>query len=196
MRALDLRDFTLAVHATAGTSALEMAVRERERVRGLVISNTFAWPLDEEAGLQWIVRIVGSRAFGFINVNLNLLPTIAARWGRRNGRFSGEERAAIAGPYRRPETRRHLQNLLVGIRTEREMFKALRARLSVFKSRPTLFLYRAHDNGYKAGFLERWKQLLPCHRAVILADSGHFPLEDEPERFTSELRRWLEERAR
>jgi haloalkane dehalogenase len=191
---LDLRDFVLIVHATAGPSALEMATRERERIRALVISNSFAWPL-ETTPLGRFARIVGSWPFAFANINFNLLPRLTARIGRRTGRFSPQERAAILGPYRTRRTRQHLQNLIFGLRAERPMFEELGPRLAVFRRTPSLFLYGGLDNGYQAGFLDRWKQLLPSHKAVVLGESSHFVLEDEPDRYTDELKLWLRECA-
>ncbi|HZY58873.1 MAG TPA: alpha/beta fold hydrolase [Candidatus Binataceae bacterium] len=194
VRQRDLRDLILIVHATAGPSALEMAVRERERIRALVISNTFAWPLDTTP-LGTFARIVGSWPFAFANVNFNLLPRLTTRIGRRTGRFLPPERAAILGPYRTRRTRQHLQNLVLGLRAERAMFEGLGQRLAVFRQTPALFLFGAHDNGYRAGFLERWKKLLPNHKAVVLSESSHFVLEDEPDRYTDELKLWLKECA-
>lgn len=63
VRALDLKDLTLVVHATAGPSALDMAVHERERIRALVVSNSFAWPLEGDRRLEAVVRVVSSRVF-------------------------------------------------------------------------------------------------------------------------------------
>lgn len=194
VRALELRDFTLIVHSTAGPSALEMAVRERERIRALVVSNSFAWPLEQPV-MRRFARIVSSPLFGFVNVRFNLLPLLTARVGRRTGRFSPRERAAILGPFENRRAREHLQNYLYGIRAEREMFQGLGARLKVLGQTPALFLYGAHDNGFKAGFPELWKRLLPNSRTVVLAESGHFPLEDEPERYTAELKLWLRRTA-
>jgi pimeloyl-ACP methyl ester carboxylesterase len=64
VRELALDDFTLIVHATGGPSGLEMAIRERARVRGLVISNTFAWPLRDDPGLRKMVGIVSTPELG------------------------------------------------------------------------------------------------------------------------------------
>src|SRR5713101_1604791 len=195
VRALELPDFTLVVHATAGPSALEMAMRERDRIRALVISNSFAWPLDQ-APVRRFARIVSSSLFGFVNIHLNLLPRLTMRLGRRNGRFSPQEQAAILGPFQKRQAREHLQNYLFGVRAERGMFQALTTRLAIFRQTPTLFLFGAYDNGFKAGFLEQWKRLLPNHRAIVLSESAHFVLEDEPDRYTSELKLWLQECVR
>ena len=189
VRTLDLRKFILAVHATAGPPALEMAVRERGRVRALVVTNSFAWPF-EQLRLRFFARLISSSFAGFLNVRFNLLPQITARLGRRGGSFTSEEKAAILGPFRGKAARRHLQNYAYGLRAEREMFGELAERLAVFRRAPTLLLYGAHDNGYKAGLLERWKRLLPSHKVVLLRESFHFPPEDEPERYAAELKGW------
>lgn len=192
---LDLRETVLAVHATAGPAALEMAVRERGRFRALVVSNTFAWPLDDDPRMRFFVRLVSSRLFGLVNVWLNGLPRLTARLGRRTGRFSNAERAAILGPYRERQTRRHLQNLLYGVRVERDRFARLEQRLGGLADVPTLLLYGRHDNGYRVGFLERWRRILPRHEVAVLDDAGHFPLEDVPKQAVEVLREWLVRRA-
>jgi len=196
VRALDLKDMVLAVHATAGPAALAMAVGETPRLRGLVISNTFAWPLDGDPRLAFFVRLVSSRLFALFNVGLNALAHVTARIGRRNGRFDPAEREAILGPYRDRQARRHLQNLLYGVRVERERFAALERELSGLAHLPTLLLYGAHDNGYRAGFVDRWRSLLPDHRLALLPEAGHFPFEDAPEEATAALGRWLDELER
>ena len=47
-----------------------------------------------------------------------------------------------------------------------------------------------------AGFFDKWKRVLPRHKAVLFPQSGHYLLEDEPDRYTAELRLWLEETRR
>jgi haloalkane dehalogenase len=194
VRTLGLTDFTLVVHATAGPSALEMAVREHERVRALVISNSFAWPPADQAPARQMVKIISSSLFRTLNFYFNLLPRLATRVARRNGRLSPQEKAAILGPFENQQARGHLQNFLLGIRVEREMFLTLQIRMAALRQKPALLLYGTHEPGFKAGFFDKWKQLLPNHKAILLSDSGHYALEDQPDRYTSELKLWLEER--
>jgi haloalkane dehalogenase len=193
VRALDLWDFTLVVHATGGPSGLEMAIRERERLRNLVISNTFAWPLFSMPKLRPILRIVSSRLFSFLVDRFNLLGRIAARRGRRYGDFSPDEREAVLGPYRERITRRHLANLLYGLRAETAFFSRLEARLPSLSTLPALLLFGEEDNGYKAGFLERFARILPVHRARVLERAAHFLTEDAPTEYTRLLEEWLVE---
>jgi haloalkane dehalogenase len=191
VRALGLDTFTLIVHSTGGPSALEMAVRERGRVRRLVVSNTFAWPLALVPAVSKIVRIVSSRVFAFLVVRFNLLARIAASRGRRHGTMSPGERAAVLGPFRRMESRAHLANLLYGLRAETPFFTRLEERLAALAEVPTLLLFSAEDNGYRAGFLERFARILASHTKVVLSGAAHFLTEDAPERYTAVLEEWL-----
>jgi haloalkane dehalogenase len=190
VRALDLSRFTLAVHATAGPSALEMAVRERERVAGLVVTNSFLWPFADVPKFRTFVRILTSRPLAFANVRLDFLPRVAARFGRRTRPFTPDERAAIRGPFRDLERRRHLQNILLGLREEAAFFTAVRHRVRAIRDVPSLLLFGAHDNGYKLGFVDQWQRLFPRHEVVILAQSDHFAPEDQAEEYTAALADW------
>jgi haloalkane dehalogenase len=196
VRRLDLSGFTLVVHATGGSSGLEMAIRERARVSGLVISNTFAWPLASDddpaaAKMRTMARVVSSDLFGFLVVRLNLLPRLAARQGRKYHAMSTEERGAVLGPYENRQTRAHLANLLYGLRAEAPFFAHLEARLSTLSGLPALLLFGEEDNGYMAGFLDRFGRQLPRHQSVVLHRAAHFLTEDQPEAYTAALDAWL-----
>ncbi len=191
VRELGLEEFTLLVHATGGPPGLEMAIRERARVRGLVISNTFAWPLSKDPGLASMVRVVSTRLFGFLVVRFNLLPRIAARKGRRFAPLTPDERVAILGPYRERTAREHLANLLYGLRVEAPFFAGLEERLPQLAEVPALLLFGAEDSGYRGGTLARFEKLLPRHTSVVLERAAHFLTEDEPEAYTESVARWL-----
>jgi haloalkane dehalogenase len=191
VRELGLERFTLVVHATGGPGGLAMAVRERARLDGLVISNSFAWPLTEVPRVRTIVRLVSSRVFAWLVVRFNLLARIAARQGRRHAKFSTAERAAVLGPYQSMDARAHLANLLYGLRRETAFFSRLEQSLPSLAEVPTLLLFGAEDNGYKAGFLERFRRALPHSESVVLQRAAHFITEDAPAEYTAALRDWL-----
>jgi haloalkane dehalogenase len=191
VRALELDRFVMIAHATGGPSGLEMAVRERARVRGLVLSNTFGWPIGAVPQMRRMVRIVSSRPFGFLVVRLNLLARIAARKARRHGELSAEERAAVLGPYRELRTRLHLANLLHGLRSETPFFARLEQRLAALAEVPALLLFGAEDNNYKAGAADRFARLLPSSTRVAIPGAAHFLTEDAPEAYTAALDGWL-----
>jgi len=193
LRHLAPESFTLIVHATGAPAGLKVAVRERGRVRGLVISNTFAWPIALQPRFKRMVQVVSSRLFSFLVVRLNLLARIAARMGRRHGKLSAAERAAVLGPYQDTRARAHLANLLYGLRAESPFFSRLEQRLGALADVPTLLVFGEEDNNFKAGALDRFARLLPRSKAVVLPGAAHFLTEDAPSAYTVALRDWLAE---
>ena len=191
VRQLALSDFILVMHATAGPPGLRMAISERDRIRGMVITNSFGWSMREYPTMWRFVRIVSSPPFRFLTEWLNLLPRITIRAARTTGKFDGAERGATLGPYQNRDARRHLASLLYGLKAEVPFFERLEADLKALRALPTLLLYGAKDHGYQAGFLDRWKRLLPNNSVTLLSNSAHFPQEDEPDAYTSALLNWL-----
>ena len=193
----DLRDLVVVAHATAGPMVLGAVADAPERVRALVVTNSFAWPLVGAPGkLGRIAAVVSSRLFGWLGVRSGFLGWVTARFSRRGGRYTPEEARAIGGPLRRRAVREHLANVLRSLRGDATHLEALPARICASLAHlPTLFLYGMHDNGYRAGLLDRWRGLLARHRVQLLERSGHFPPEDEPEAYTAALVAFVEEVA-
>ncbi|MEZ4222293.1 MAG: alpha/beta fold hydrolase [Polyangiaceae bacterium] len=183
---LGLRNLVVVMHATAGPMAIGAALADPARVRGLVITNSFAWPLLGSPGkLGKIARLVSSRFFAWFGVQSGLLGWITARFSRRNGRFSLEERRAIAAPLARRSVRAHLADVLASLRGDDRHLATLERDVGRSLAHiPALLLYGMHDNGYRAGFLARWQSLLPIHQVVLLERAGHFPPEDQPQEWT------------
>jgi haloalkane dehalogenase len=192
IRELDLRDLTIVAHATAVPSALLAAASERARVARLVITNGFGWPIGEERGTMGrMARLMGSAPMRFLVVRANLIARVAARLARTDPPFTPAERAAVVGPFRSRDARRHLAALLYGLTTEGPLFARVERETAVLRDVPTLLLYGADDNGRKAGYVERWRALLPASEVVLLAGSNHFSPEDRPHEYLAELARWL-----
>jgi pimeloyl-ACP methyl ester carboxylesterase len=170
---------------------MELAVRESDRICGLAISGSFAWSLKQTKARRF-VRIVNSPLFRFLNLHLNFVARGSVRVGRKKDRFSDKEKAAILGPFRRREAREHLQNYFRGLRDEDDLLASLPKRMEKLRGKPVLLLYGAHDIGFKSGFLDRWKEVFPDHRAVVFSEAGHYIPEDEPVRYAEELKLWFD----
>jgi haloalkane dehalogenase len=192
VRNLDLRDVTIVAHATAVPPALLVAASERARVARLVITNGFGWPIGEERGTMGrVARLMGSAPMRFLIVRANLIAWVAARFAKTDPPLTTAEKAAVLGPFRSLEARRHLAALLYGLTTEAALFARVERETAALRDVPTLLLYGADDNGRKAGYVERWRGLLPRSDVVLLADSNHFSPEDRPREYVTELARWL-----
>jgi haloalkane dehalogenase len=195
VRALDLRNLTVITHATSVPSALLMVAAERARVRGCVITNGFGWPIAEERGMMGrMARLMASAPMRWLSMRANLLPRAAARFAKTDPPLTATERAAVLGPYRSLATRRHLAALLYSLRAESPLFARIEREIRGLSDLPVLLLYGAEDHGYRAGFLDKWRAMLPDSEVTILAGSGHFSPEDRPTEYVTALARWLDGR--
>jgi haloalkane dehalogenase len=192
VRALDLREVTVVAHATAVPPALLMAASERPRIARLVITNGFGWPIGEERGTMGrMARLMGSAPMRFLIVRANLLSWVVGRFAKADSPFTPAEKAAILGPLRSIEARRHLAALLYGLTTEGPLFARVERETATLRDVPTLLLYGADDNGRKAGYVDKWRALLPRSEVRLLADSNHFSPEDQPTGYVTALAQWL-----
>ncbi len=197
VRALDLRDLIIVAHATAVPPALLTASAERPRLAGLVVTNGFGWPIGEERGTMGrMARVMGSAPMRLLAVRANLFAHAAARFAKTDPPFTAAEKAAVLGPFRSLEARRHLSALLYGLRAEASLFAHVEREASAaLGDVPVLLLYGAEDHGYKAGYVERWRAMLPRSSVSVLLGSGHFSPEDRPKEYVGALADWLHRRA-
>jgi pimeloyl-ACP methyl ester carboxylesterase len=99
---------------------------------------------------------------------------------------------AVLGPYRSIETRRHLAGLLYGLRAETPLFARIEGEIAVLRDAPVLLLYGSEDHGCKAGYIAKWRELLPQSDVTMLSRSSHFSPEDQPESYVAALGKWLD----
>lgn len=191
---LDLKNLVLVTHATAGPMGLGAALHCPDRISGLVIANSFGWALRQSPNpVGRMARLVSSSWFSWLVVNTGLLGWVTSRKSRRTGPYDPREQNANSTPLREPTVRRHLINVLRSIAGDESFLSALPEQLENHLGQvPTLLTFGAHDNGYHAGFPSRWRSVFENSRTVVLPESGHFLLEDEPDAWNQAFLEFLE----
>lgn len=194
---LDLPRFTLVVHDFGGPIALPFAVKHPERIRRLVVLNSFMWPLDEDPELQRAARFAGSWLGKFLyrafNASLRLLMPYA--YGDRR-RLTSAIHAQYLAPFAERDARvRVLWQLACALLASRAHYAELWAQRARLAAIPSLVIWGMADRAFPARCLERWLGALPHARAVRLSSAGHWPQEEAPERVLDELREFLDPEA-
>jgi haloalkane dehalogenase len=195
VRRLGLDDFTLVVHDYGGPIGLPLCLNEPARVRGLVLLNTWMWPLDDDRELRWKGRLaasgVGRLLYRRGNASLRLLMPHA--YGDRQKLTPAIHRQYLA-PFPTPAGReRVLWTLAKALLGSSAYYADLWARRERLRGRPALVVWGLADPAFGPRHLARWTTLLgPAARVVPLPSTGHWPHEEEPARVGSELRQFLE----
>jgi haloalkane dehalogenase len=190
---VNLGRFHLVVHDYGGPIALPLALRAPERMRRLVLINTWMWSFDDDAEMVKKGRIAGG-AFGrfmYRHLNFSLRVLMPYAYGDRKKltpaiyrqyleRFpDAESRGAVLWP---------LARALLGSSAYYESLWAQRDKLGQV---PGLIIWGMRDRAFPPRYLARWRSALPSAQVVEVPSAGHWPHEEEQRIVTEELRKFL-----
>ena len=172
-----------------GPIGLDFARRHPERVKRLVIANTWCWPVGDDFHFRsfsflmssWIgqyllrhhnifVNQVMPRAVGDRSV---LTPEVMAHY--RGAQPSPAARAASAA----------LPGYIVGAS---DWLRSIWEDRAAFVNKPALVLWGLKDIAFRRKELERWKLALRDVEVREFEDCGHFVAEEAPGRVVAALR--------
>ncbi|HEY6776299.1 MAG TPA: alpha/beta fold hydrolase [Thermoleophilaceae bacterium] len=186
---LDLSDVVLVAHDWGGPIGLGALLERRERLRGLVLMNTWAWELP--SFLPPFLREFRTEGLGEIlalggNLFVESIPGGMARrdidpvmmeayrapfpdyWSRAG---------MLAFQREIPLTERDRSARLIG---------SIHERLSELDV-PVLLVWGLRDPVFQPVFLDQWRELFPAARTVELEDAAHFLVEDRPDAVTEAI---------
>jgi haloalkane dehalogenase len=189
---VDLRDVVLVAQDWGGPIGLSVAQELPERFAGLVLGNTWAWPITGDRHFERFSALLGGPVGGWLIRHANLFVNVMIPLGHRRRRPSAAEmrhyRAALPSPARRqasavlPREIVHSEAFLTGVE----------AGLPVLRDMPALLLWADRDIAFRRSELQRWRRELPGATVVDLAGAGHFLQSDAPDEFADALAAWYE----
>ena len=187
----DLRGVVLVAQDWGGPIGLWAAEQAPERFAGLVVANTWAWPVNGDLHFEVFSRTLGGPVGRELIRQLNLFVRLTVPFGHRRRSVSSQEMAHyLQALSTRP--RRHASAVLPqAIRGASGFLSEVEAGLPRLAHLPALILWGDADVAFREAERARWRELLPRHTDVTLAGAGHFPQSDAPEDFAGAVRDWL-----
>ncbi len=190
---LDLRDITLFLTDWGGPIGLDFARKHSERIKRLVIANTWCWPVDDDYHFKSFSFLMASRFGQYLIRNHNLfvnrlMPMAAGDRKVLTPEIMAHYRNALPSPAARTATAAlpgHIigaSNWLRSIWDDRE----------AFSGKPTLLLWGFKDIAFRQKELERWKSVLTDFDLHEFADCGHFLTEEAAVPVVSAFRNFVD----
>ena len=189
---LGLRDITLFMNDWGGPIGLDFARRHPDRVRRLVIANTWCWPVGDDFHFQAFSFLMSSWFGQYLVRHRNIFV---------NGvmpRAVGDRRTLtpeVMGQYRgaqpSPDARAAMAALPGHIVGAGDWLGSIWNDRVAFTGKPALLLWGLKDIAFRRRELERWKSVLRNFELHEFEDCGHFLAEEAPERVVPVLRTFM-----
>lgn len=190
---LDVQDLTLYLTDWGGPIGLDFARKHPQRVKRIVITNTWCWPVGRDPHYvmfsffmsSWLGQYLIKRHNFFVNKVLPmavgrkeaLTPEVMAHY--RNAQPTPAARAACAA----------FPGHIVGAT---DWLRSLWDDRAAFTGKPALIFWGFKDIAFRKKELERWKSELADFEAHEFQDCGHFLAEEAPDRILPALRAFME----
>ena len=192
------RPVDIVAHDWGGAIAMAWAVKRPERVRRIVLLNTWAFTIPPEESLPFGLKFCRTRIGAFAINRFNAFAGLAVRLATTNT-LDPEVARGLVAPYRgKPEQRlatlRFVQDIPL---TESDPAWAplaeTEAGLHNLADKPIRFIWGRKDFVFDNRVLNRWQEIWPNAEYQILEDAAHYVLEDAPERVVAGVRSHLQE---
>jgi haloalkane dehalogenase len=194
IRRVDLRDYSIVVQDWGGPIGLSAALVETERLAGVVISNTWAWPVNGNPDFEKFSKLMGGPIGHFGSKYFNIFVNVVLPMSHKLRKLSRVEKRH----YRKalPAGRRDPTWIFPKQIIESHQFLAnLELRLPALSGLPALILWGDKDDAFQAPELARWQEILPDSHSVVLSGVGHFAPSESPLEFADAIRAWWKTKA-
>ena len=189
---LDVRDATLYLTDWGGPIGLEFARQHPDRVKSIVIANTWCWSVAGDphfVRFSWFMRsLVGQFMIKRLNCFVNkVVPKAIGNKAAITPEMMRHYRSALPNPSARSACAA-LPGHIIGasdwleeIWTDREKFVG----------KPSLVLWGLKDIAFRKKELEHWRANLGDCQVQEFEDCGHFLAEEAPERVLPAMRGFM-----
>lgn len=190
VKQLDLTGMTLVGHSWGGPFGLYAAERHPERFERLVLTNTWAWPLNGDISTELFSRIGGGPVGRELIRRFDLMVKYFIPAAHKRRKVSTAEMNQYRRAMPTPELRQPCAVLPGQLTDASNFLQCLENGLTSLHHIPTLILWGDRDWIFPEKYRERWEAILPNYTTTILKEVGHFPQSDAPTEFCEAIEAW------
>jgi cis-3-alkyl-4-acyloxetan-2-one decarboxylase len=188
---------TLIVHDWGGMIGLAWALDHLDRVGRMVLMNTAGFFPPGNKAIPRRLRMLRTPnpIMDRLVLHLNLFARAALYMAPRR-RLAADVKAGLIAPYNCPHNRLATLKFVQDIPLSPQdpggaLVERVCMGLDRIGRRPVQLIWGAHDFVFDRAYFEAFRKKLPDARAHWLPDSGHYLLEDEPEKIVGLIQEFL-----
>jgi len=190
IEAVGITAYTPMVQDWGGPIGLWVAGRHAARVEGLIIGNTWAWPIDGDAHFERFSAVMGGAVGGFFIGQFNAFVNVMIPAGIKRAKLSAAEMACYRAPFPTVKSRAPTNIFPREIRASGAFLAEVAAGLAHLRDKAALILWGDRDVAFRPSERERFEGLFPNHVTVPLPGAGHFIQEDSPGEIVEAIEAW------
>jgi haloalkane dehalogenase len=176
-----------------GPVGLGFAGRAPERIRALVIGNTWAWPVNGDKHFERFSALTGGWFGGLMIRHFNAFVNLILRTSVERKKLSRAEMNAYRGPFPTPAAREPTHIFPQQIIGAKAYLAEVEQNLETLKAKPMLLVWGDKDPAFRLQERQRFEGIFATHRTVELPGSGHYIQEDAPDEIAQAIARWWDE---
>ncbi len=186
---LNLSSFILVMQDWGGPIGLTLALKDPSKVKGVILGNTWAWPLKGSFGIELFSNVMGGRFGRFYARHFNGVWRFFMSKGFTN-KPSKQERAMYKAPFHTKSSREPTSIFPHQLIRAYQFELKLQQGMAALKYKPALLLWGQKDFAFRKNELRRFMDMFPNNTYYPL-NAGHFWQDDQGELAAKYIRSWL-----
>lgn len=186
-----LSNITLVVHDFGGPIGLHFAIKHPNRIKRIVILNSWLWSSKNDPDFIKISKILRSPLLPFLYRQLNFSPRFILPKSFGDKKISGKILKQYTKPFANSMQRNGALAFARSLLHDQDWFDELWSMKQSISFKPTLFIWGLKDPVIKPHNLDKFRTGFTNVQTVTLETSGHFPQEEEPVEVIEAIRSFL-----
>ena len=189
---LGLEDFTLVVHDFGGPIGLSYAIQHPEKIKRIVMFNTWLWETKTVKEIQKIDKLLNSWLGKMLYLNFNVSPKMLLKKGfyDRSKLVKHVHRHYI-NVFPNKSSRYGLLKIGQSLAGSSDWYGEQWEQIDVVKDKPFLILWGMKDEFIVPEYLLRWRNAL-TNAKVVEYECGHFVQEEMADEAAKEMMLFME----
>lgn len=182
-----LDNITLVVHDFGGPIGLNFAIQRPEKIRNLVILNSWLWSSEDNPDFIKLSKILKSPLLPFLYRYLNFSPKFILPKSFGDHKLPTRLLRQYTKPFEDKTQRNGALAFAKSLLNDQDWFEELWNKRHTISTKPTLFIWGVKDPVIKPQYLDKFISGFTNSKTIRLETSGHFPQEEQPEIVTKSI---------
>lgn len=186
--ALDLTGITLVVQDWGGPIGLSYAINNPEKIKRLVILNTWLWPVNDDWYFRGFSGFMGGVVGRFLIRNFNFFAKVVVRmaYGDKS-KLTPHIHAHYLKPLPTTQSRKGSWVFPREIIASTDWLAQLWQKRANLTDKPTMLAWGMKDIAFREKELNRWATVFPQAQVIRYADAGHYVQDEKGSELASQI---------